>query len=138
MHGSNSTLVLANTAADPVDTSSVQNPADLVAAQQAAAASGTRGTDYRWAYLRFLNGNPGRISPDLIARLYDMNRRVPEQHARSVPALSSFTGLAAPPHENVRTAEEKSDVDHYPPMEVPQRFAAVVKQQVSAHCPRLR
>ena len=156
-------LILANTPSDPVDTSGVRNPPELEAAKAAAARTGVGDRDFWWAYFRFLYGDPGRITPALIERLYDMNRRVPEAHPLHLYALTAHnevtlarlaavraptllvwgmrdpvlpyrTAVALRDHLTGTTASLLllDDVGHYPTLEVPDRFAAILRNYVEA------
>lgn len=160
-------VVLSNTPSDPVDTSGVVNPPDLVAAiARSKAAGGYRDKDWFRAYFRFLYGDPGRLTEAQIDQVYTMQRRQTEPNFLHLYALAGnnaetlarlakvkaptliiwgmtdqvlpFTAAVA--LRDHLTGVKPSmvlldDVGHYPPIEVPERFAAIVETYLTQVLP---
>ncbi len=155
-------VVLSNCPSDPVDTSGLVQPEDLKIASARLKATGIQDKDWWRAYLKFLYGEPSRLTEAQIQRSYDMGRRGQEPNMLHLLALA---GNAA--ETDKRLSEVKTptlviwgmrdkvlpysaclallghlkgvkpsivlldDVGHYPPIEVPQRFAAIVDTYVT-------
>lgn len=159
-------IVLSNTPSDPVDTSALVNPPDLVAAVAREKATGMRDPDWYRAYFRSLYGDPARITEPQIARNYDMGRRVKEANLLHLFALAGnvdetrarLAKVRAPtlliwgmrdnvlPWAAAKALREHltgvqasvvalDDVGHYPPIEAPDRFAAIVETYLRSVLP---
>lgn len=154
-------LIVSNAPSEPLDTSGLVNPPDLVAALAREKATGMRDRDWFRAYYRSLYGRPDRITAAQIERGYDFGRRVAEPNFLHLFALGGNGALTrerlsqvkAPtlivwgmtdkvlPWKAVLSLRDKltgihpsmvllDDVGHYPPIEVPERFAAIVETYI--------
>ncbi len=151
-------IVLSNTPSDPVPNLKVQNPVDLDAAVANFKRNGYEGMDFWNAYLKFLYGEPNRITPGLQDYYYNIALREKEPNALGLHALTANAETTMARLKAVKTstlilwgmrdevlkpengmalfnyltnAKSRSfvaleDVGHYPPMEVPERFADLV------------
>lgn len=156
-------LVLANTPADPVETSQLREPQEFLDAQREARETHFQSRHFWELFLAYFSGVPVRMTPAIITQFYDFNRRMPEKnalslvakvadHARAIDAMSRVSvpvllvwgardPLLPPPAADVlggyltHAAVSKlllPDVGHYPNLEVPQRFAAIVATYIDA------
>jgi pimeloyl-ACP methyl ester carboxylesterase len=159
-------LVLANTPADPVDTSKMRQPQDFIDAQREARETHFQSERFWELFLTYFAGDPSRVTPRIRQEFYDFNRRVPHanalalvakvaDHARAVDALGRVKAptllvwgardpLLTPASADVlagyltQASVSKlmlPDVGHYPPIEVPVRFAAIVAAYIEAVTP---
>lgn len=148
-------LVLANVPSDPVDNANVPRSPALRAEFDRADATGSRDARYWQVYLEWLQGRPERLSPDSVARYEAMNRREKARSAwrstKQVPEVyMTFASITAPallvwgrhdfvlPLHTMHDLEARlpaasvstivlDDVGHYPPLEVPERFARILR-----------
>lgn len=149
-------LILANTPSSPLDDAAVPRSPQLRAEFDRARATGMRDLQYWQVYLTWLQGRPERLKPEKVRRYYDMNRRtgatIPGwRTTRTVPELyETLARIAAPTllvwgrHDYVLPVHAMQglasrlpsasvstilldDVGHYPPLEVPERFARLVE-----------
>lgn len=150
-------LVLANVPADPVDNDAVPRPPRLAAAREVVRRNGFTDCAYWADYLRWLVYDPVRLPDTQIVRTYDMNRREggsghlfwrwskdQEGIARALASVRAPTMLVWGLHDDVLpepamealarrltgtpiTRVPMPDVGHYPPFEVPDRFAVLLE-----------
>jgi pimeloyl-ACP methyl ester carboxylesterase len=159
-------LVLANTPADPVDTSRMHQPQDFLDVQREARQTHFQSQRFWDLFLDFFSGEPARMTPRIRREFYDFNRRTPDpnelalvakvsDHARAAEAMSRVRAptllvwgardaLLTPPSADVlagyltETSVSKlilPDVGHFPPLEVPARFATIVASYIEAVTP---
>lgn len=149
-------LVLANVPSDPVDNANIPRSPALRAEFERAASTGMRDLRYWQVYLEWLQGRPERLTAATVSRYRDMNGRegksrsawrstgkVPEVYA-TLASIVSPTLLIWGRHDFVlpihtmRDLEARlpaasvssivlDDVGHYPPLEVPERFARILR-----------
>lgn len=153
-------LILANVPADRVDSATVPRSPALHAVRAEAARTGFRDRQYWATYLPWLAGDPQRYDAGWIDRYYDMNRReasggatpwrYTSDQAATQAALSAVRtptllvwGLRDDvlPLPSMGALRERlgnalvseiimADVGHYPPFEVPERFARILRTYV--------
>ncbi len=152
------TLVMANTPADPVFNEKVPRSDELDVEIKKAAASGFKSLRYWTVYLPWLSADPKRVSTAWIQRYYDMNRRATpvKNHyfwrstADAAATQATIAKVKAPTllvwgtHDYVLPLAAMgvlegylkqasvstivlSDVGHYPPFEVPERFTTLTR-----------
>lgn len=151
-------LVLSNCPSDPVDTSGLVTPPDLIEAGKRLKATGLQDREWWRAYLTYLYGDPSRLTQKKLQVSYDMGRRGVEPNMTHLLALAGNAAETAKRLESVKTPTlviwgtrdpvlpykaavalrshltgvnpsmvMLDDVGHYPPVEVPERFAAIVE-----------
>ena len=159
-------LILANTPADPVDTSHMQQPADFLDAQREAREAHFQSRHFWELFLAYFAGVPDRMTPGIVDHYYDFNRRTPdhnalslvakvEDHNKAVQAMKQVNAptlliwgerdpLLVPASADVlggylSHAQVSKlllpDVGHFPPLEVPERFADIVATYIEAVTP---
>lgn len=160
-------LVLSNTPSDSVKNLKLPTTPALDASLAAAKITGIEGRDFWQAYLSFLYGDQGRLTPATVDYYYRSNLRTIEPNAFKLHALTAdatttmarLHAVKAPVlilwgmRDPVMTATEGRalvahldsaaaisfvglpDVGHYPPMEVPHRFALMVDAYLQATRP---
>jgi pimeloyl-ACP methyl ester carboxylesterase len=79
-------LILANTPADPVDTSHLQQPKDFEEAQREARETHFQSQRFWDLFLAYFAGDASRMTPAIREQYYDFNRRIPEPNALALVA----------------------------------------------------
>jgi pimeloyl-ACP methyl ester carboxylesterase len=147
-------LTLANTPADLVDTSHLNQPQGFLAEQKEAARTHFQSQAFWNEYLVYFSGRPDRNTPAVRRVYYDSNRRVQEAHAlglvakladhaaavRAMERVTAPTLLVWGAKDPLLTGAQVSlvfmpDVGHYPPLESPARFARILSDCVEIIAP---
>jgi pimeloyl-ACP methyl ester carboxylesterase len=169
-------LILANTPADPLDTSHLKLSRRMIEEQAAQGESGYAANapvsgkfkrrSYWDAFFEFFAGEPERITPDIREQYYDVGRRVPEanmlaftavvaDHAATVALAAKVTcpvllvwgerdplltaSAAGALAGYLKNADVSTlmlpDVGHYPPLEIPDRYAQIIAAYIEAVTP---
>ena len=76
-------LILSNAPADPVISSQIQRSPALAAEFREAERTGFKRREYWRIYLEWLAGDTTRMTPGIIDKYYDLNRRQPAADARN-------------------------------------------------------
>jgi pimeloyl-ACP methyl ester carboxylesterase len=159
-------LILANTPADPVDTSKMHQPQEFIDAQREAQETHFQSQHFWDLFLSYFSGESARMTPRIRREFYDLNRRAPSinalalvakvtDHAKAVEAMGrvraptllvwgALDPLLTPPSADVLAGYLTQavvsklmlpDIGHFPPLEIPARFAAIVRSYVEAVTP---
>jgi pimeloyl-ACP methyl ester carboxylesterase len=80
-------LIVSNAPSDPVDDSHMNRTPAYIAAEKEAKDTNFENENFWKQFLTFFSGVPNRMTPRIIARYYDYNRRVPENHPISLVGL---------------------------------------------------